>query len=68
MQVYEKSYNTYTLLHVDLLPLQYSNFCLSKELARLYSHRYYFKNANVHAEAFSSPKPTRQLPYNGVLV
>ena len=40
------------------LPLQYSNFCLSREWASLYSHCYQFQNVNVHAEAFSSPKQT----------
>ena len=51
MQVYENSYNF-------LLLLQYSNFCLSREWASLYSGRFYFYNANVHAKAFSSPKQT----------
>ena len=36
MQVYEKSYNACTLLHADLLPLQYSNFRLEREWASLY--------------------------------
>ena len=34
----------------------YSNFCLSRQWASLYSDRFYFKNAIVHADAFSSPK------------
>ena len=38
--------------------LQYSNFCLSRESASLYSDRFYFKNANVLADAFSSQKQT----------
>ena len=58
MQVYEKSYNACTQLHANLLPLQYSNFCLSRQWASLYSQCYYFQNANVKAEAFSSPKQT----------
>jgi len=29
-------------LHTDLLPLQYSNFCLSSEWAILYSDHFYF--------------------------
>ena len=40
-------YNAYVI--VDL---QYSNFCLSRESASLYSDRFYFKNANVHADNF----------------
>ena len=52
MQVYEKSYY-YTQIY-----LQYSNFCLSSELASLYLHCYYFQNDNVHAEVFLSPKQT----------
>ena len=54
--VYEKSYNACTLLHADLLPLQYSHFCLTRECASLYLHCYYFENASVHAATFSSPK------------
>ena len=50
MQVYEKSYN--------LLPLRYSYFCLSREWVSVYSDRFYFLNANVHADEFSSPKQT----------
>ena len=40
--VYEKSYNACTYLHADLLPLQYSNVCLSREWASLYLDRFYF--------------------------
>ena len=58
MQVDEKSYNTCTLLHADLLPLQYSIFFLSREWASLYSDRFYLKNTTVHADASSSPKQT----------
>ena len=58
MQVNEKTYNACTSLHVGLLPLQYSNVCLSRQWASLYSDRFYFQNANVHADAFSSPKQT----------
>ena len=36
--------------YTHLLPLQYSNFCLSREWASLYSDRFYFWNANVHAD------------------
>jgi len=43
MQVNEKSYNGCTYLHADLLPLQYSNFCLTREYASLYSGRFYFR-------------------------
>ena len=67
MQVYEKSYNACTQLHTDLLPLQYRNVCLSRDCASLYSDCYYFKNANVHAEAFSSTKQTiLQRYWNGI--
>ena len=45
-------------IHADLLPLQYSNVCLSRQWASLYSDCFYFQNANVHADAFSSPKQT----------
>ena len=36
----------------------YSNFCLSRQGASLYLDHFYFQNANVHADAFSSPKQT----------
>jgi len=44
MQVNEKSYNTCTKLdlHADLLHLQYSNVCLSRQWASLYLDRFYF--------------------------
>ena len=46
-----------TLLHADLLPLQCSNVCLSRQQASLYLDRFYCQNAYVHAyNAFSSPK------------
>ena len=48
--------NLTTRVHADLLPLQYSNVCLSRQQASLYLDRFYFQNTYVHADAFSSPK------------
>ena len=45
-----------SLNFADLLPIQYSNFCLSMEFANLYSDCCYFQNAS--ADAFSSTKQT----------
>ena len=59
MQVYEKSYNTCTQLHAYILPLQYSNVCLSREWASLYLDRFHYRTLTyMYAEAFSSPKQT----------